>query len=496
MMRISAMLLLLALALPCAGARGAGCPNPQDGIASVYLVQNSGWMEPFYVDPQSPFRALVQTLIDRSSAGGDTVIADFNQNGQIVQRTSPRLYYCGRPDPASTARAVGEIDLPRQGGRLTDADFDGALVRAINEVLNGQQGIIWIVTNNKNSPNNSQLVNDNTRAFAARLSNTADLPTVVAYPIRMPVQGRLYAEKGLIIYGIAHGPQAAARLVEAVQSQGMQQLFPDPPVRLKPLSTSPLVFTPTSTSPGDMTVAVAPDGTLVVDGVPGGRESQLQVEGNLTSEYYPQVIDTADVHVAWRALDGVQAGEAVQGAVAPAELHRLAPRDVLPNVHIMLNIPSVARAAGLAGLWQKDETVGGTLAISLTGMKLTLSDQFREKMAQISALDQLPAVFFDYTKVANAETLVPVRLRVRFSAFPLVAALGAVAAIAAGLMATALLMRRERLQRAIVGGQDRRIRLRAFESRLVTLPDGRMYRVRGSLFGRASVTEIDRSKKT
>ena len=487
--------LLLLMLAPCMRAV-AGCPAAQNGLASVYLVQNSGWMEPFYADPQSPFRALVAALIGRSSADGETVIADFNQNGQIANRVSPKMYYCGRPDAAAIARAVGAIDLPQQNGRLADADFDGALVRAIDQILDGQQGIVWIVTNNKNSPNNSQQVNDNTRAFAARLSNTADLPAVVAYPVRMPVRGRLYRDQGLIIYGIAHGPKAADQLARVVQSPGMRDLFADPPVRLKPLANAPLLFTPLSTPAGGMTAAVAPDGTLVVDGVPGGQASRLEVVGTLTSEYYPQVIDRADVHVAWRGLDGQQGADALQGAVEPAELHRLAPRDVLQNVRVSIGIPAVARARGLAGLLQKDVFIGGTLAIDLTAMKLTLSDPFREKMARIAALDQLPSVFFDYASVADAETRVPVRLRIRFSPVPLVLALATAAGAAVGLATTAWLVRRERMQLASLGGQERRIRLRAFESRTAAGQDGRTYRVRGTLFGRARVTAIDRDAKT
>ena len=492
------LVLLLAAARCWCPQAGAACPGAQDGVPSVYLVQNSGWMEPFYTDPRSPFRQLIATLIEATAGRGEAAVADFNQNGQMPGRSSPHVYYCGKADPAQITRAVDAIDLPRMaGGRLTDADFDGALVRAINTILAGQSGIVWIVTNNKNSPSNSQQIADNTRAFAARLSNTAALPAIVAYPIRMRVQGRQYTENGLIIYGIAYGAPAAARLAELVHGAALGQLFPDPAVRLKPLARAPLIFTPVSTPSKDMTVGVAPDGTLVFDGVPGGRPSVLRVDGTLTSEYYPQVIDQARVQVAWQDLHAQDAAplDTLHGGVEPGELHRLAPRDVLQDVHLHIDVPAIPRAAGLAGLLQKDRIVTGALAISLSDMRLVLPDQFRDKMAQIAALDQLPAVFFDYKTVSAAATIVPVRMVVRYSAAPLIAGLGGLAACLTALAAVVLLLRREREQVAVLAGQSRRVRLRAFETRPMSLPDGRRFRVRGSLTGTARVTEIDRGGK-
>ena len=48
--------------------------------------------------------------------------------------------------------AIGSIDLPRKAsGAYADADFKGALSGTFARILNGHQGVIWIVTNNKPS---------------------------------------------------------------------------------------------------------------------------------------------------------------------------------------------------------------------------------------------------------------------------------------------------------------------------------------------------------
>ena len=196
------------LAVPFAIALLA--PPARAAVPSLYLVQTSGWMEPFFTDRASPFKPLLQALIDASHTGR-TLVADFNQDGQVPGHRSPEVLYDGPFAPGPVNAAVGALALAaRPGGRLADADFDGALARALDTVLDGKPGIVWVVTNNKNSRNNSSEIDRNTRDFAEMIRSSPYLPYVVAYPVRMPVTGRQYTERGLIIYAIAYGEDAAA----------------------------------------------------------------------------------------------------------------------------------------------------------------------------------------------------------------------------------------------------------------------------------------------
>jgi hypothetical protein len=464
-------------------------------VTSVYLIQNSGWMEPFYVDPNAAFRPLLNALVAGSNAGGEVVIADFDQDGQLPGRHSPNVVYRGPDDAARITRAIAAIDLPVQpNGRLTDADFDGALVRGINTILEGRPGIIWLVTNNRNSPNNSQRVNENTRDFARRLGSSPALPVIVSYPVRMPAQGHLYSATGLIVYGIAYGNEAAAELRRLTRAPGLTRLFSDPAVQLKPLDQAPLVFTPQTTTTPGLTVSRSPDGRLRIEGVPGGRASSVDITGTLRSDYYPHVIDQAQVGLRWESLDHVPGQVALpllQGSIEPSVLHRVAPRDVLQDVRIRLDIPRIDRSPGLAGWLQHDVTLHGTLAIDLGGLTLSLQDGFVAKMSQIAAMDQLPAVFFDNRTVTAASAALPVTLVVHFSEMPLILALLALFGLLLLLALLLFLLRRDRDHTVTLGGQVRRVRLRPFQSRLVVLPDGRAFSVRGRLAGPPAVTERD-----
>ena len=479
----------VALALLCCGLMPIRPALAQ--VSSLYLVQDSGWMEPFYTDPNAPFRPLLNALVAASHADGEVVVAGFDQDGQVPGRRSPDVLYRGPDDPARVAAAIAALDLPRQpDGHLADADFDGALVRGIDTILDGHPGIVWLVTNNRNSPGNSQRVDDNTRAFAQALGSSPALPLVVSYPVRLPATGRLYSAQGLIVYGIAYGQTAAATLRRLTAGPGLRQLFRDPAVQLKPLDQAPLRFTPEATLTPGLVASRGSDGGLRIGGVPGGRASSVEIAGSLRSDYYPHVIDRARLSLRWDRLDqapGAAALPLAAAAIAPAELRGLGPGQALHDVRIRLDIPRIDRAPGLAGWLQKDVVLHGTLAIGLSDLRLSLQDGFVAKMAQVAALDQLPGVFFDNKTVTAASALLPVTLVVHYSAVPLVLALCGLSALLLLLTALLVLARREREHLVPLDGQVRRVRLRSFETRRIVLPSGRAFVLRGRLVGRPGI---------
>ena len=472
------------LALLCCGLMAVRPALAQ--VSSLYLIQDSGWMEPFYTDTAAPFRPLLNALVAASHADGEVVVAGFDQHGQVPGRHSPDVLYRGRFDPARVAAAVAALDLPHQpDGHLADADFDGALVRGIDTILDGHPGIVWLVTNNRNSPGNSQRVDENTRAFAQALGSSPALPVVVAYPVRLPATGRLYSAQGLIVYGIAYGAQAAVALRRSTASPALRQLFSDPAVQLKPLDQAPLRFTPDATLTPGLLATRGADGSLRIAGVPGGRTSVVEIAGALRSDYYPHVIERAQLSLRWDRLDQVAGRAALPlpaATIAPGEARGLGPGAAL-HVRIRLDIPRIDRSPGLAGWLQKDVVLHGTLAVGLSNLRLSLQDGFVAKMTKVAALDQLPGVFFDNKTVAAASAVLPVTLVVHYSAVPLILALCSLSVLLLLLALLLVLLRREREHLVPLDGQMRRVRLRPFGTRRITLPAGRTFVLRGRLVG-------------
>ncbi len=462
---------LVALLLLAAAARAE--------VPSLYLVQNSGWMEPFFTDRASQFKPLLRALVDASRTGR-TIVATFNQDGQVPGHRSPEVVFDGPYAPGPVQAAVDALGLAvRPGGRLADADFDGALARSLDEVLDGKPGIVWILTNNKNSRNNSPEIDRNTRDFAELIRSSPYLPFVAAYPVRMPVTGRLYTERGLIIYAIAYGDQAAAALKRIVDAVPMRALFTDPPVRLKHLDQAPLVFSATGADAG---VTAQPGGGMLLQGVPAAG-ADVRVTGSLRSDYYPQTIVSAKLSLAWSALEGVADPAALPVQVAPATLNGLEAGAQQGDVTLVLHLPRVARPPGLAGLFAQSQVVRGGLQLRLSDMTMALGAGFVARMGDIAALDQLPDVFADYQRVSTASAVIPVTVAVYYSPWPLILARGGAGLVLVGLPVLALLALRPRRYFVPVDGRAQAFVLRPFQSRSVVLRDGRRLVVTGRLFG-------------
>ena len=156
-------------------------------LRQVFLVQNSGWMEPFYSDPSSPFKSMVTQLVGTAAGSAEVVIGGFNQADS--QHPSPEWIYRGPANHAALPNYVNGLKLERKAsGAYADTDFKEALLASITTGLEGREGIVWIITNNKNSPNNSSETQAKNREFYDLLHSEAAITRIAAFPQKMPVK--------------------------------------------------------------------------------------------------------------------------------------------------------------------------------------------------------------------------------------------------------------------------------------------------------------------
>jgi hypothetical protein len=488
-----------------ASADGGGDANRAGpSLSQVYLIQNSGWMEPFYADQGSQFRTIVTSLIDSTQlVGVGTIVATFNQGGQISGHPSPEMIFSGPYDQSKVATIVGNIQPPRRSdGKYADSDFFGALTGTITSALSGHQGIIWMITNNKDSPNNSQEVVANTQKFYDDLRGSEFIRRIVAFPIRMRVHGPHYDEHGFIIYGIAYGDQAARALNFLIaDGQPIRKIFTAPPVRLKPLDQDPLKLQLTAQASGQ-TVAALENGILTIRHIPSSSDTHIVLTGDLVNSYYPQQVEQAQLSATGAPINGVIPFEA---HLSPEAIQNLPPGGALKGVSIDLHFAPVRRSS----IFQDHVEADGYLVIKLSNATLTLGSDFVERMKDVFGIDLLvrdqrsmkanglPAVFFDYQRVNAASTVIPVRLVYDFSTWPLILAVCAGLALLALLGGAAFLLVMPRKYSVRIGGSNVQVRLRPFETRVVQGGNGVRANVRGSLFGPPSVQPItsDHSSK-
>jgi hypothetical protein len=463
----------------------------------VILVQNSGWMEPFFTDPRSQLRPLVAALADQLARNGGLVtVASFNQEGQIPERTSPHVLYEGAFTEGTVGRVLGNLDLPRRpDGHFADADFHGALQGAISKLLKGQPGVIWMVTNNKNAPDNDPQVEQNTKSFFRLLKDSESITRLVAFPVRMPVTGQAYSENGLLIYGIGYGKAGGEMLSKLVEQINGARLFTDPAVVLKPLQDFPLYFLPRGTEPKNLK-AEWRGGALIVEGLKGEEAQEVVISGQLNSEFYPHVIARAELKASWIPYSGrSENAPPVEVAVVPSELRELRPHTDGNAVTLRLRIPRIARQGGVAGLTQDRVDLVGFLKLNLENVTLQFTKEFSDKMEALYGLNQLPPLFFDNRQVTSATATIPIRLSVHHSLQPLLLLIGVTALLGLSSGVLFFLIRTPRTVTVHVGSAVRKVTLRPFQKTELRDPaTGSRLEVSVGIFGRPSVRVLDGDK--
>lgn len=494
---------LLMLAFLLGGRALADAP-----VRQVFLVQDSGWMEPFLTAEGSQFRPLVEALVAAAAQapGADVAVATFDQDGQVPGRPSPRILYEGAYDSARVRAAVAAIDLPRKAGgtAYADADFNGALLGAIRTGLHGRDGVIWMVTNNKNSPGNSAEVERNTAAFYAALRGSDAISRIVAYPVRMPLKGRNFSEGGFVIYGIGYGAAGGRALEAALAAPGLKALFSHPPVSLKPVLAGGLTLRFDRLDAGGLQAGLE-NGVLVVRGADASAGTVLRLTAHLRNDLYPQRVAAARLALSWSE---VGAGLA-QAAVSPTDIADLAPQAESGPLAVVLTLPPIPRPGGLAGLVSDGRTVDGTLTLRLADLRLALDPAFLERVRPIfgsgllsgdqmggpvgdaSAVEgRLPGLFRDYRGVSEASVSLPVRIEAAFSPWPLIAAASGALALAAAAGLGAVAATRTRPHTVTLGTAQKRVSLRPYRAQTIRAPDGSRWQVRAGLWGPARATRL------
>lgn len=494
-----ALALLAALLAPgfaraaAPGVSGAAPPP----IRQVYLVQDSGWMEPFYTDARAPFRPLVSTLVAQSRLNETPVtLAAFDQAGEVAGRASPDVRYAGPYDAGAVERATAGLDLPRKrSGAYADTDFAGAFAAARITLLAGGEGVVWIVTNNKNSPGDSADVRRNTQRFYAELAGDAAVTRIAGFLVRMPAQGRDFAERGLVVYAVAVGADAA-RALDLVLSDGAPLrtgLFRgNPPLRLKPLTQQALTLRIDGSRADGGASAWTDRGVLMVRGVREGREGRLHLTGAVGNALYPYRIERATLTPVWTRFGAGDGGDA-RAVITPDHVEQLAAGAERP-VALDLVLPALRSRDLLQGRGVAE----GLLEVRLSDVRLGFDPAFTTRAqgvfggdvltAAAGAPGALPDLFYRGRDVRAAVTRLPVRMVVEFSAAPLWLMAGAALLVLAALgSAWSRLGRPVRFRSRFLG---REVVLRRGHE---VLPDvnGRRVEIRRSLFGAAKERYLD-----
>ncbi|WP_300759884.1 hypothetical protein [Janthinobacterium sp.] len=459
LLRSAVAMAAFALALPLHAA----------GIQQAFLVQNSGWMEPFYTDPQSQLKALVGAVAQAASTPDDPLflLAFSQSNGGNV---SPLLLGQGR-GASAIAGQLAPLGLAHKGSgnTLADTDFQEAVTKTITGPFRSASGIVWIFTNNKNSPNNDSQTAERNRDFYRLLHLEPSITKTLVYALRMPVQGKLYSAKGLMVYALAYG-QPAAEALNRIQAEGrLSQVLTRAPARLKPVDQDAVRIVPQSVqNSANVHASLGRDGrTIVLDVDAEKLVPKVVLQASLQNMFFPYVIEHATVQA-------TLAGQAAPLQVSPGEISGLLPgasqqvevRFDLP----MAQIPSPWSTQALAAMG-KQVLLPMTATVGLAGQKLALSPEFSQQLQDLFPGDPISEVFTPPDSVRASQATVPLLVRIQYPLLPVLLITGAILLLLLAFVLFGLLSTSSKRYRIVVNGLPRQVLLKPYKS-LVIKDDG------------------------
>ncbi|CAM3777887.1 hypothetical protein [Parendozoicomonas haliclonae] len=443
------------------------CSWSAHAVQQAYLMQNSGWMEPFYADSSSQFKPLVNAVISVTAGPQDQVlVAGFNQS--LQGNPSPKLVYSGNRS-GDYQSAVNQVTLARKPGRSSyaDTDLNEAIRSTIINGFKGKPGIIWLFTNNKNSPDNSQDTARKNKEFYNLLHREKSISRVLAFPVGMSVQGRHYRSSGLMIYALAYGDEAGKYLTALQQSGQIGKVLNQAPARLKPLDAEPVRLIPQGVVGSDqISASLASDQQSLILNVDAGIDLPVaEIQAKMVNDFSPYVINQAAISA---GIKGNGWNNALP--VSLTNLNNLRPGesvDMAVRLPIPLGeIPSIWSLEALSSAG-KQVTLPAVVSIQLSGQRLSVDPAFIQKLQRLFPGDPLPRVFTPPDEIKTSVAHIPVYLKISYPLFPLIL----IILLVLGLLAGAFFLAQNGGSKSYnlsVNGERRKLALGAFSSKDIT----------------------------
>lgn len=440
-------------------------------IKQIYLIQNSGWMLPFYEDRSSRFKDIGIELASRIAKYSETdqVVASFNQS--IQDNKSPKMVYHGS-DQGKVNAAIQSVKPARKPGKTTyaDTDFKEAIVGAITQYSAGQPCILWIITNNKNSPDNSPETIEKNKEFYAFLQNSDEIKRIIAFPYQMAVKGVTgnYTANGLMIYAMAYGDDADQLLQKMLKDNVP---FGAKVARLKPLNADAVTFMPLRVQGGKGVKArIVGKKTLLLSFDAARKPEVARIIGQLRNDFYPYDIQSANVAITsdfMRDHNGIGTKNDVIDNLA------IYAGDVSPQMTVTISVPPIPSMWNPDVIFKSGYTTTGKIRFEVSDQKLAITKGFIRQMSKLFPGDPLPDIFSPGESSRNSLTEQPILVKVIYPSWPLFVVGGITTLLLGGAVFGMTMMRGETVYKVSVDGVQKSFALKMFHEQAISDANGK-----------------------
>lgn len=504
LIRAFVCLAAVSCSLSTANAQQVSCGPP---VQQAFLVQNSGWMQPFYTDPSSQFKGLVKAFSDYASANSEPLhLLRFSQSDAESGVSSPGLQFSGSERiPTAAINAIGLEQ--KNNGKLADSDLAEAIKGTVTGPFKGAEGIIWIFTNNKNSPNNSLETREKNAEFYQVIYKLDSISQVVAYPVPMKVsEGSIYSANGLMIYGLVYGNSEKTQRFFKCVTQSRLSRFPGlggegGMARLKPLDQAAFSAQVGGNDLNNANgIELSSRGsalTISVDGT--GSIPKPSMSLDLINEFYPFSLTDGSLSVRVASFDKSQSypvaftsssGDKI--ALQPGQAIRLDINNMqLPVTAIPSGFSTeVIRQFG-------DPVIRRTwLIVDVNNQQLKLSESFVQTISQMFPNDPLPDVFTPPKDLKASSTAIPMLIKVNYPIWPVFLVVASLLLLVSLLITTILFAGKKIEWKVVVDGKDeyREVLKFIWDSKILRTSTGKDAGTIKQYFGRTVVSDNKRIK--
>ena len=379
----------------------------------AFLIQNSGWMEPFYQDQNSQFKPLINGVIQTVTKPDDKIVLSvFNQSNALAK--SPKMIYQGVANKNLLADLQAQQIAYKSDKAYADTDFTEAVVSTITEPFAKQSGIIWIFTNNKNSPNNDVETIARNKEFYTLIHDNPAINKVLAFPLKMPVKGQHFNASGLMVYALAYGKAAEQDLNQLVESGQIGKIFLQQPALLKPLDKEPVKMIPQGVENSSIiSASLSPDHkVLIFDLTAKNVIPEIKLKAELKNNFYPYNIAATKVDAKLVLANGQQAPI----KISQTQVNLLTQE----NTKLEFNLPIPADVVVSPWSWTafkamgKKITIPAQVQVTLYEQRLTLSEQFKQNLQDLFPNDPLSDVFVAPSNIQSSTAVIPVQFRLQY----------------------------------------------------------------------------------
>lgn len=399
-------------------------------VPQVFLIQNSGWMQPYFSDQKAQFPEILQRLVKMSckAPDGSSALALFNQSP--TPDLSPKTLYegsCGKMPVRDIVQKIHAARLRNDPQVFANSDYRQALYRAIVRYAHGHSAVFWMVTNNKNSPGNSQKLSTHDAAFYEMLHSSPQISRVIAIPLADDAKSKYFTSHGLIIFGIAYGVPAAKYIDKLLARGDVKKAFGTHAASLKPLNVAAVSFVPEGVS-GAVSGVHRRNGELNIVLPARTHPQSFTITGRFINHFYPYTIVNANTS-ATLLLDG----RSNFVALTPANLKELPPFTSSVPVTLSFTVPAMPNWS-FQTLFSSGRSIPAMLQFSLKHQQLAISPDFVAVINKILPDAPMPQIFQPDSSVRASQTDIPLLVRVQYPVWPLLVVLGGLVALVLAIL--------------------------------------------------------------